>query len=42
MLERCTRWLSMGFDELMQDLMKDPGILDTLREKLGIKPPAEG
>src|SRR5690606_31422408 len=41
MLERCTRWLSMGFDELMQDLVKDPGIVEALREKLGIAPPPQ-
>lgn len=40
MLDRCVRWLGMSFDQLMQDLMKDPAILDALREKLGIAPPA--
>lgn len=40
MLDRCVRWLGMPFDQLMQDLMKDPAILDALREKLGIAPPA--
>ena len=37
MLERCVRWLGMSFDQLMQDLMKDPAVVDALREKLGIQ-----
>lgn len=39
MLDRCVRWLGMSFDQLMQDLMKDPAVVDALREKLGIQPP---
>jgi type VI secretion system protein ImpA len=39
MLDRCVRWLGMSFDQLMQDLMKDPAIVDAMREKLGIAPP---
>jgi len=39
MLDRCARWLGMTFDQLMQDLMKDPTFMDGLREKLGIEPP---
>ena len=42
MLERCTRWLGMTFDQLMQDLVKDHSFVDMLREKLGIEPPADG
>ena len=40
MLDRCVRWLGMSFDQLMQDLMKDPAVVDAMREKLGIQPPA--
>jgi len=39
MLDRCVRWLGMSFDQLMQDLMKDPAVVDAMREKLGIQPP---
>lgn len=39
MLERCVRWLGMGFDDLMLDLVKDPAVVDTMRERLGIQPP---
>jgi type VI secretion system ImpA family protein len=39
MLDRCARWLGMTFDQLMQDLMKDPTFMDGLREKLGIDAP---
>ncbi len=45
MLERCVRWLGMNFDELMMDLVKDPTVVDVVREKLGIQaptPPAAG
>ncbi|MBL9077773.1 MAG: type VI secretion system protein TssA [Planctomycetes bacterium] len=41
MIERCARWLGMTFDQLMQDLTKDPAVMDSLREKLGIEPPAQ-
>ena len=42
MLDRCVRWLGMSFDQLMQDLMKDPAVVDAMREKLGIQPAQEG
>ncbi|MBM4059758.1 MAG: type VI secretion system protein TssA [Planctomycetes bacterium] len=41
MLERCVRWLGMGFDDLMLDLVKDQGVVDALREKLGIQAPQQ-
>jgi type VI secretion system protein ImpA len=40
MLDRCARWLTMDFDQLMFDLTKDEGFMSGLREKLGIQPPA--
>jgi type VI secretion system protein ImpA len=42
MLDRCARWLGMTFEQLMQDLVKDPTFMEGLREKLGIEPPQEG
>ncbi len=41
MLDRCARWLGMTFEQLMQDLVKDPTFMDGLREKLGIEPPPQ-
>lgn len=42
MLDRCARWLGMTFEQLMQDLVKDPTFMDGLREKLGLEQPPAG
>lgn len=40
MLDRCIRWLGLGFNDLMEDLLKDKDAREAMREILGIVPPA--
>ena len=37
LIERCVRWLNMGFEEVMQDLVKTEDGLATMRETLGLQ-----
>lgn len=41
LIERCVRWLNMGFEEVMQDLVESRDIMANVRKTLGMPEPAE-
>jgi type VI secretion system protein ImpA len=42
LIERATKWAKMPLEQWLRDVIKDEGILQNLRETLGIKPPESG
>lgn len=41
LVERCVRWLSMGFEEVMKDLVENDDTMSIVRKTLGLGPAAE-